>query len=118
MCFTAVNTYGGSNWRQMQGGMVYYTQATADAVLADPAYETAAKEFRPALKAFGEPVRVITGTHDYADVGPIFWPKLVSKTPNARVEVVRNAGHSIWMDEPGEFTRTLRSALKETKTSQ
>lgn len=114
MCYAAVNTYGGRNWRQMQGGMVFYTQATADAVLADPAYEIAVKEFWPTIKAFGGPVRVIIGTHDYVDLGPIFWPKLVSKMPNARLEVVRNAGHSIWMDEPEEFTRALRRALEET----
>jgi pimeloyl-ACP methyl ester carboxylesterase len=98
--------------------MVYYTQAAADAVLADPAYETAVTEFWPALKAFGGPVRVIIGTHDYVDMGPVFWPKLVSKMPNARLDVIRNAGHSAWMDEPGEFTQTLRSALKATTRSR
>jgi pimeloyl-ACP methyl ester carboxylesterase len=102
----------------MQGGMVYYTQAAADAVLADPVYETAVREFWPTLKGFGGPVRVIIGTHDYVDIGPVFWPKLVSKMPNARLAVIQNAGHSAWMDEPGEFTRTLRSALNETTKSR
>lgn len=118
MCYTAVNTFGGNNWREMQGGMVYYTQAAADAVLADPVYETAVREFWPTLKGFGGPVRVIIGTHDYVDIGPVFWPKLVSKMPNARLAVIQNAGHSAWMDEPGEFTRTLRSALNETTKSR
>jgi pimeloyl-ACP methyl ester carboxylesterase len=118
MCYTTVNTFGGKNWREMRGGMVYYTQAAADAVLADPAYETAVNESWPALKAFGGPVRVIIGTHDYVDMGPVFWPKLVSKMPNARLDVIQNAGHSAWMDEPGEFTQTLRSALKATTKSR
>ena len=51
-------------------------------------------------------------------MGPVFWPKLVSKMPNARLDVIQNAGHSAWMDEPGEFTRTLRSALNETTKSR
>lgn len=118
MCFTAVNTFGGDNWRQMLGGMVYYTQAVADAVLADPAYETAAGDFWPALKKFSGPVRVIIGTHDYVDLGPAFWPRLVAKMPNARLEVIPNAGHSIWMDEPEQFAQTLRGALNDATGSR
>jgi pimeloyl-ACP methyl ester carboxylesterase len=34
--------------------------------------------------------------------------------PNARLDTIQNAGHSIWMDEPEAFTRSLRSALEET----
>jgi pimeloyl-ACP methyl ester carboxylesterase len=112
--FTAVNTYSGRNWRHMLGGMVYYNEDVAGAVLNDPEYGKAIKEVWPALKAFRGPVRVIIGTHDYVDLGPTFWPKLVTKIPNARLETIPNAGHSIWMDEPAAFTQSLRTALEET----
>jgi len=112
--FTAVNTYSGRNWRHMLGGMVYYNEDVAGAVLNDPEYGKAIKEVWPALKAFRGPVRVIIGTHDYVDLGPTFWPKLVTKLPNARLDTIPNAGHSIWMDEPAAFTQSLRTALEET----
>lgn len=112
--FTAVNTYSGRNWRHMLGGMVYYNEDVAGAVLNDPEYGKAIKEVWPALKAFRGPVRVIIGTHDYVDLGPTFWPKLVTKIPNARLETIPNAGHSIWMDEPAAFAQSLRTALEET----
>ena len=57
---------------------------------------------------------MIIGTHDYVDLGPTFWPKLVKALPNARLDTIQNAGHCIWMDEPEAFTRSLRSALEET----
>lgn len=116
--FTAVNTYSGRNWRHMPGGMVYYNEEVAGALLNDPEYGKAIKEFWPALKEFRGPVRVIIGTHDYVDLGPTFWPKLVTKIPNARLDTIRNAGHSIWMDEPEQFTRALRSALRDTSESR
>jgi pimeloyl-ACP methyl ester carboxylesterase len=46
-----------------------------------------------------------------------FWPRLVAKMPNARLEVIRNAGHSIWMDEPEQFAQTLRGALNDATGS-
>jgi len=57
---------------------------------------------------------VIVGTHDYCDLGPTFWPKLVTTIPNARLDTIQNAGHCIWMDQPETFTRSLRSALQAT----
>jgi pimeloyl-ACP methyl ester carboxylesterase len=68
----------------------------------------------PALKAFEGPVRVIIGTHDYVDLGPTFWPRLVAAMPNARLDTIQNAGHSIWMDEPEQFTQSLHAALEAT----
>jgi pimeloyl-ACP methyl ester carboxylesterase len=114
MCFTAVNTYSGRNWRQMPGGEAYYNDAVAGAVIEDPAYQAAIPEFWPVLKAFKGPVRVIIGSYDYVDLGPTYWPRLVTAIPDARLDTIPNAGHSIWMDEPAAFTQSLRTALEET----
>jgi proline iminopeptidase len=112
--FTAVNTRDGRNWRHMQGGMVFYAQAAADAVLADPAYETAVDGFWPALKSFQGPVRVIIGDYDYVDLGPTYWPRLIEGMRDARLDTIRNTGHAIWMDEPAAFAQSLRTALEQT----
>jgi pimeloyl-ACP methyl ester carboxylesterase len=112
--FTAVNTYSGSNWRETLGGMVFYNPAVAESIFAEPDYLMQVDAAWPALKAFEGPVRVIIGTHDYVDLGPTFWPRLVAAMPNARLDTIQNAGHSIWMDEPEAFNRSLRSALEAT----
>jgi pimeloyl-ACP methyl ester carboxylesterase len=112
--FTAVNTYSGRNWRETLGGMVFYNPAVAESIFAEPDYFSQVDAAWPALKAFKGPVRVIIGTHDYVDLGPTFWPKLVTAIPNARLDTIQNAGHSIWMDEPEAFNRSLRSALEAT----
>ena len=118
MCFTTANTYGGRNWRQMPGGVAYHNDAVGGAVIEDPAYQTATREFWPTLKAFKGPVRVIIGSYDYVDLGPTYWPRLVKAIPDARLDTIRNAGHYIWMDEPTAFTQSLRTALEETLGQQ
>jgi pimeloyl-ACP methyl ester carboxylesterase len=112
--FTCVNTYNGRNWRQMLGGQVFYNAEAGQAVVEDPAYRAACAEFWPALKSFTGPIRVIIGTHDYVDLGPTMWPRLVAQLPTATLETIPNSGHSIWMDEPDRFARSLRSALQAT----
>ena len=112
--FTAVNTYSGSNWRENLGGMVFYNPTVSESIFAEPDYLSQVDAAWPALKAFKGPVRVIIGTHDYVDLGPTFWPRLVAAMPNARLETIQDAGHSIWMDEPEAFNRSLRSALEAT----
>jgi pimeloyl-ACP methyl ester carboxylesterase len=115
--FTCVNTYNGRNWRQMLGGQVFYSGDAGQAVLEDPQYQTATREFWPALKSFPGPIHVIIGTHDYVDLGPTMWPKLVAHLPHAQLHTITHAGHSIWMDEPELFTQSLRRSLRATTSA-
>ncbi len=115
--FTAVNTYSGRNWRQMLGGMAFYNPDVAKQIFAEPDYSSMVDAGWRALKSFKGPVRVIIGTHDYVDLGPTYWPKIVEILPNAQLLTIENAGHSIWMDEPEAFNEALRSALEATVVS-
>ena len=110
--FTMVNTYSGRNWRETLGGMVFYDPRVAESIFAEPDYLEMVDAAWPALKSFKGPVRVIIGTHDYCDLGPTFWPRIVTAIPDARLETIRNAGHIPWMDEPAVFTQALRSAIE------
>ncbi|MBU3672602.1 MAG: alpha/beta hydrolase [Sinobacteraceae bacterium] len=112
--FTAVNTYDSRNWRQMAGGQVFYNEEVAGGVLNDPKFDEAVAGFWPALKAFKGPARVIIGTDDYVDLGPTYWPLLIKAMADARLDTIRNAGHSSWMDQPEAFTHALRTALADT----
>ncbi len=112
--FTCINTYSGRNWREMLGGQVFYNGEAGQAVIEDPEYQAATRDFWSALKSFAGPIRVIIGTHDYVDLGPTMWPRLVAHLPTAKLDAIPDSGHSIWMDEPELFRRSLRAALRAT----
>lgn len=111
--FAAVNSCSGENWREMQGGMVYYKQAVAEAVLGDSLYSERTETFWPALQRFTGPVRVIMGTCDYVDVGPSVWPRITERLQDGTLTVVEGAGHSLWMDRRELFRDALDGALRE-----
>ena len=118
IAFTAVNTYSGRNWRQTLGGMVFYNPSVATQIFAETDYRSMVDAGWRALRSFTGPVRVIIGTHDYVDLGPTLWPKVVERIPNARLDTIQNAGHLVWMDEPEAFNRSLRSALEAVTASR
>lgn len=113
IAFTAANTCSGDNWREMQGGMVFYRQEAANAILRDPRYAERTDAFWPALRRFDGPVRVVMGTCDYVDLGPAVWPYVVSQLPDGSLFVVERAGHSLWMDRPEAFREALAAALAD-----
>lgn len=113
--FAAVNSCTGENWRQMEGGMVYYSQAAANALLGNQEYAQRAAEFWPALRAYQGPVRVIIGTCDYVDLGPVVWPHVVERLADARMTVIGNSGHNAWLDHPREFASALLQALDDIR---
>ena len=70
--------------------------------------------FAPELAAHPFAVTVINGQFDFT-VGPEgspLWRRLSeTEAPNVTVEVIPNAGHSVWVDEPQLFEDALRVAL-------
>jgi proline iminopeptidase len=111
--FTAVNSCNPRRWREMEGGMVYYSQNVPNQLLNDETYAEMAEEFWPALRGFQGPVRVIVGTCDYVDLGPAIWPRIVEHLPDGALTVVDESGHAIWMDDPEGFEEAVRGALGE-----
>jgi proline iminopeptidase len=111
--FTAVNSCNPRRWREMEGGMVYYSQNVPNQLLNDETYADMAEEFWPALRGFRGPVRVIVGTCDYVDLGPAIWPRIVEHLPDGALTVVDESGHAIWMDDPDGFEEAVRGALGE-----
>ena len=109
--FTCINVIDCRSWRQMRGGQIYYNPAVAGAVLSGADFGTAVKDFWPTLKSFKGPVHVIIGAHDYTDLGPTLWPKLITRLPAGHLNVIPDAGHSAWMDAPDAFNEALRTAL-------
>ncbi len=112
--FTAVNSCNPSRWREMEGGMIYYSQNVPNQLMSpEGGYAERAAQFWPAVRRFEGPVHVVIGTCDYVDLGPTVWPRVVDHLPNARLHLVENSGHAIWMDDPEGFTDAVRSSLAE-----
>lgn len=114
--FASVNSCTGERWREMQGGQVFYNQRVADALMGDPAYPERAETFLSALEAFEGPVRILIGTCDYVDVGPLVWPHVPERLHDASLTVIDGAGHSIWMDQPEAFVEALSEALSSSSS--
>ncbi|MCH8620305.1 alpha/beta hydrolase [Undibacterium sp. TS12] len=112
MQFASVNIYHADRWPGIEGGKAFYSQAVADAVLKDPAalakqFET----FRPALQAFQGPVEVIMGDEDYCDPGGYVWGKVLKTVPRGRLNLLPEASHSYWLDQPRASRAALTAAL-------
>jgi proline iminopeptidase len=111
--FAAVNSCNPRRWREMEGGMIYYSQNVPNQLLDDQSYIDMAEQFWPSLRAFEGPVRTIIGTCDYVDLGPAVWPRIVEHLTDGALTVVDESGHAIWMDDPEGFEQAVRGALQE-----
>ena len=104
--FANSNLFNLERWQQMKGGRVYYNARVG-------ALSTMPKEFDliPSIAAHRCPVWVINGDHDYVDWRAARHKRWTATVPNARLAIIKNAGHAAWLDEPGQFRQALLRAL-------
>lgn len=107
--FAGINAYHVERWRQVKGGMAFYSPQAGDAAAA-----TMAKywDFTPDLRRFALPCIVIQGDHDFLDMGRQRWAPLAKALPNVSLFVVKEAGHSSWVDQPQAVHDLLAAALQ------
>ncbi len=114
--FTSANTCEPSNWREMEGGMVYYTQNVANQITRpDGGYAEASQRFWPALRGYQGPVRGIIGTCDFVDLGPELWPRIVAHLHDGSLRVLNQTGHAPWLEDPSAFENAVRRALEDVR---
>lgn len=53
------------------------------------------------------PVSIIMGDHDFLDFGAGLAKKWSAELPRMKLHIIPKAGHIIWVDQPGEFSRFL-----------
>ena len=67
-------------------------------------------DYRTVLSDNGK-TTLIQGDHDFLDFYAEEHSKLLKDYPSIKIDLVRNAGHNIWIDRPSEFKRLLRAGL-------
>lgn len=93
-------------WREVTGGGVYYNRKASAAIAASmPSWD-----IRPVLAAHPVPITLIQGDRDYVDPAAQSWRALV-RSGQVRLHVLRDAGHSAWIDRPQAFADALRDGL-------
>ncbi len=108
--FANSNLFNLERWQQMKGGRIYYNARTG-------ALSTMPREYDlvPGITAHRCPVWVINGDHDYVDWRADRHRRWMANVPNARLAIIRNAGHAAWLDEPDQFRQALLRALDSQK---
>lgn len=104
----AVNLARLERWPEMIGGGVYYNGAIDGAVGNSLA---ATFDTRPTIAAHGAPVTVVQGDQDFLDPAAAEWRGLARAGGPVRVEVLRDAGHYAWIDDPAGFAAAVERAL-------
>ena len=68
-------------------------------------------DYTPAIAQHRCRVWILIGDHDYVDYGLPRHKRWVADVPNARLAIVPNAGHVLWLDDPALYRRYLLDAL-------
>lgn len=104
--FASVNLAKPERWRQFRGGRVFYSQSAANAVLPTMPMQW---DFTPMFERF--PVSVLNGDQDYVDPAAGAWFEADPGNSLLSIEVLEEAGHAAWIDQPLLFRNALRRAL-------
>lgn len=108
--FASGNIYHVDRWRQMMGGMVFYS---AEAGRAAGRTMPGEWDFIPAIRALSRPVTVINGDHDLVGFGGELHRRMLQDIPNVELVILENAGHNAWIDQPERFRQELLRALSK-----
>lgn len=103
--FAALNLHDVKNWRSVKGA--FYHNGSSAAIAA----ETGPQEwdFTAVLNQSNFPIYLIHGDDDYLPLE--FHEKWLKKVHNAKLNVIKNAGHLSWIDNPQQFNNYIQNAL-------
>lgn len=63
------------------------------------------------LRALAHPTLMLYGTADPSGSEAV-WRRLIDAMPNGQIQLIDNAGHMVWLDEPGRVARETASFLR------
>lgn len=109
--FAWVNVYHVDRWRQVKGGLGYYSPSAGRAAerTMPPKWDVTA-----APRAHACPLWLLEGDHAFGPLTVEMHRRWTPEFPNVRLRVLPEAGHDAWVDAPGPWRRALAKALSRT----
>lgn len=105
--FATANIYTISKWRLLKGGMIYYNQDVS--IMAETVnWEY---DYRNTLNSLN--ATVIQGQFDFLDFNLTKYKEQVKEFKNIKLEIIPNAGHNSWIDNPRLFRKYVVIGLKK-----
>lgn len=103
--FAMANIYTISKWRLMKGGQIYYNQDVS--IMSQTVNWD--YDYRNTLNSLN--VTVIQGQFDFLDFNLTKYKEQVKEFKNIKLEIIPNAGHNSWIDNPELFKKYLMIGL-------
>jgi len=107
--FSALNMHHVKNWRQLGGAFDWNERSAAIAATSGPQEW----DFTGDMKKAGFPISVIHGDDDYLPIE--YQQAWIPGIRNVELNVIQDAGHLCWVDQPQEFALQFGNALKKYK---
>ncbi len=109
--FAGTNIYNVERWREVKGGMAFYNQKAGTA--AGNTLPNSGWNFINIYKETGIPITVISGSHDFADMGGYMYSNWLANIDNLEYQLIDKAGHNAWIDRPKAFYDLLEKAVEK-----
>ncbi len=104
--YAAVNIYDIKKYNLLKGGRAYYNQEAS--VMVETVNWN--YDYRSAMN--NTKTTIINGAYDFLDFNGDNLKTLLNGFPNIRLDIIPNAGHNSWVDNPKLFRQYLLTALK------
>lgn len=104
--YAAVNIYDIKKYNLLKGGRAYYNQEASVMV------ETINWNYDYRNVMNKTKTTIINGAYDFLDFNGDNLKTLLNEFPNIRLDIIPNAGHNSWVDNPKLFKQYLLIALK------
>ena len=101
--------YDINKWSELKGGRSLYKGNVFS--LTEASYPGNGWNYIEDFKDVSYPISILSGDHDFLDFGNKLATNWVIETPHIHLDIVKNAGHLIWIDQPEVFTKLLRNHL-------
>ncbi|WP_017733732.1 alpha/beta fold hydrolase [Nafulsella turpanensis] len=106
--FAGANLYDMDKWKLDKGGFAFFNSSAGRKAKESmpPDYN-----YMPALSRHNCPVWMLEGSHDFGPLTVEYHRLWSGKIPNIHLVEIDKAGHSIWIDQPVDFQKALKTAL-------
>ncbi len=112
--FSAGNLYDLKRSNQVPANHRFWNEEAANATVKTVPKDN---DFVSLLARHPYPVTVINGDHDLAEFGNWYYSskEFREAAPNVEVVILKNAGHSLWIDDPSGFRKALKKGLSKQR---